>query len=257
MAALNTGGPAASSVGEVAAGAACAVVVGAGGGIGAAFARALSGGRWPGPVVALSRSGGAVAGAPDAMVGRVDVRDEASVAAAAGALPSAPRLVIVATGLLHAPGVRPERSLRQLDPAAMADVLAVNAIGPALAGKHFIPRLPREGRGVFAALSARVGSIGDNRLGGWMSYRASKAALNQLIRCFAIEMARTHPEALAVALHPGTVDTALSRPFQASVPAGRLFTPEFSAGALLDALDRLGSADSGGCFDWAGVRIPE
>jgi NAD(P)-dependent dehydrogenase (short-subunit alcohol dehydrogenase family) len=257
MAALNTGAETASSGAMVADATACAVVFGAGGGIGAAFVRALAGGRWPGPVVALSRAGGAVEGAPRALAGRVDVTDEASVAAAVAALPAPPRLVIVTTGVLHGDGFAPERSLRQIDAGAMARVLAVNTIGPALVAKHVLPLMPRAGRGVFAALSARVGSIGDNRLGGWMSYRASKAALNQLVRCFAIEMGRTHSGAVIVGLHPGTVDTPLSRPFQANVPEGKLFGADFSAAALLDVLGRLTPAESGGCFDWAGARIPE
>ena len=197
------------------------------------------------------------AGAPGALAGRAEVTDEASLAAAAAALPAPPRLVIVATGVLHGDGFAPERTLRQVDAGAMAHVLQVNSIGPALAAKHFLPLMPRQGRSLFAALSARVGSIGDNRLGGWMSYRASKAALNQLIRCFAIEMARTHRDAVVVGLHPGTVDTPLSRPFQANVPEGKLFGPDFSAAALLDVLDRLTPQESGGCFDWAGARIPE
>ncbi len=253
---MSTVAAGASSSGTVAA-EGCAVVVGAGGGLGAAFVRALAGGRWAGPVVALSRAGAPVEGATSATPGRIDPTDEASVAAAAAALPAPPRLVIITTGVLHGPGFMPERSLRQLDPAVMAQVFRVNTIGPALVARHFLPLLPRPGRSLFAALSARVGSIGDNRLGGWMSYRASKAALNQLIRCFAIEMARTHPEAVVVGLHPGTVDTPMSRPFQANVPEGKLFTPDFSAGAMLDVLDRLTPADSGGCFDWAGARIPE
>ncbi|MFN3287238.1 MAG: SDR family NAD(P)-dependent oxidoreductase [Sphingomonadaceae bacterium] len=233
-------------------------MVGAGGGLGAAFVRALAGGRWSGgPVVALSRSGGPVEGAPGAVAGRIDPTDEESVRAAVAALPAPPRLVIVTTGILHGPGFMPERSLRQLDPAVMAEIFRVNTIAPALVAKHVLPLMPRAGRSVFAALSARVGSIGDNRLGGWMSYRASKAALNQLIRCFAIEMARNHPQAVVAGLHPGTVDTAMSKPFQANVPPEKLFTPDFSAGALLGVLERLTPADSGSCFDWAGERIPE
>lgn len=257
MAGINTSAGGASSVGGVA-GASCAVVVGAGGGIGAAFVRALAAGRWTaGPVVALSRGGGAVDGAPGVIAGRIDVTSDDMVAAAAATLPCPPRLVIVATGVLHGPGFAPERALRQIDAAAMVQVLAVNAIGPALVARHFLPLMPRAGRSVFAALSARVGSISDNRLGGWMSYRASKAALNQLIRCFAIELARTHREAVVVGLHPGTVDTGLSRPFQANVPEGKLFGPDYSAGALLEVLARLTPAESGGCFDWAGERVPE
>lgn len=118
-----------------------------------------------------------------------------------------------------------------------------------------MPLLRPSGRAIFAALSARVGSIGDNRLGGWFSYRASKAALNQILKTLAIELARTRPETLVVALHPGTVDTSLSAPFQRGVPDGQLLTPAASAAYLIDTLDRLGSAESSGCFDYKGERI--
>jgi len=166
------------------------------------------------------------------------------------------RLVLVATGILHAPGVRPEKCWAALDAAALARVYTVNAIGPALIGKHFLTLLPAQGRSVIAALSARVGSIDDNRLGGWHAYRASKAALNMLLKNFAIELARRAPEALCVGLHPGTVDSALSKPFQANVPASRLFTPAVSATHLLQVLERLTPADSGGVYAWDGQRVP-
>jgi NAD(P)-dependent dehydrogenase (short-subunit alcohol dehydrogenase family) len=121
--------------------------------------------------------------------------------------------------------------------------------------RHFLPLLTRERRGVFAALSARVGSIGDNRLGGWVGYRASKAALNQIIRTLSIELGRTNPLAVLVGLHPGTVDTALSAPFQRQVDAARLFTPDQSAAYLLAVIAGVSPDDSGHCLDWAGERI--
>ena len=187
-----------------------------------------------------------------------DLTSEASIAAAVETLAAAPALVIVATGLLHdeAAGIAPEKSWRALDAAAMAQVYAANAIGPAMIAKHVLPRLPRGHRAVFAVLSARVGSIEDNRLGGWHSYRASKAALNMLVRNFAIELSRSHPQAVAAALHPGTVDSRLSAPFQRGVAPGKLFSPDQSAGYLLDVLDRLTPADSGGLFAWDGTRLP-
>jgi NAD(P)-dependent dehydrogenase (short-subunit alcohol dehydrogenase family) len=123
--------------------------------------------------------------------------------------------------------------------------------------KHFAPLMPRDRRAVFAALSARVGSIGDNRLGGWHSYRASKAALNMLLRNLAVELGRSHPQAVVAGLHPGTVDTGLSKPFQKAVAEGKLLTPAFSAERLLAVLDGLTPADSGGVFAWDGARIPE
>ena len=152
-------------------------------------------------------------------------------------------------------GTGPERSYKQIDADAMARVFHLNTIGPALVAKHFLPLLPRDRRSLFAALSARVGSIGDNRIGGWHSYRASKAALNMLIRNYAIELGRTHSQAVCVALHPGTVDTALSEPFQANLPEGQLTAPGQAARNLLDVLDGLGSEDSGQLFDWAGKRV--
>jgi NAD(P)-dependent dehydrogenase (short-subunit alcohol dehydrogenase family) len=193
---------------------------------------------------------------PGAIAGRIDLRDEASIAAAAGRIGAPVDLVLVASGLLHGDRVSPERSYRELSPEALADSFAVNAIGPALVAKHFLPLLPRKGPAVFACLSARVGSITDNRLGGWYGYRASKAALNMLIRTLAIELARTAPDAICVGLHPGTVDTALSAPFQRGVPAERLFTPTYSAARLLEVLTTLTPAQSGGCFAWDGTPVP-
>ena len=136
----------------------------------------------------------------------------------------------------------------------MAEAFAINAIGPALLMKHFLPLLPRGGKSVFATLSARVGSIKDNRLGGWYSYRASKAALNQFVRTAAVELGRSHREALCVALHPGTVDTPLTSPFR---KAGlEVQSPDTAAGRLLAVIDRLGPADSGGFFDHRGDDVP-
>ena len=187
-----------------------------------------------------------------------DLSDEPSIAAAATSFLPSPELVLVATGLLHdaARGLAPEKSLHALDGAAMAQLFAVNTIGPALIAKHVLPRLPRDRRAVFAVLSARVGSITDNRLGGWHAYRASKAALNMLIRNFAIELARSHPQAIVVGLHPGTVDSALSAPFQRGVAPERLFTPEQSAKHLLAVIAGLTPADSGHLFAWDGERLP-
>jgi NAD(P)-dependent dehydrogenase (short-subunit alcohol dehydrogenase family) len=168
-----------------------------------------------------------------------------------------PQLALVCTGALTlADGTGPERSYRQLDGEAMGEAFRINTIGPALVAKHLLPLLPRNERAVFAALSARVGSIADNRLGGWHSYRASKAALNMLVRNFAIELSRTHKQASAVALHPGTVDTGLSQPFQANLPFGQLTSPAQAAKHLLNVIDGLTPADSGRAFDWKGEEIP-
>lgn len=187
----------------------------------------------------------------------LDLADEASIAGAArhvAGLGGDVRLIVDASGTLHGDGLSPEKSWRDLDAAQMTRAFTVNAIGPALLMKHFLPLLPRQGRSVFATLSARVGSIGDNRLGGWYSYRASKAALNQFVRTAAIELGRRQPAALCVALHPGTVATSLSSPF---VKAGLdVQTPEQAAGRLLDVIDRLPPGSSGGFFDHRGDPVP-
>lgn len=224
-------------------------MVGASGGIGAALARGL--GERGFTVTGLSRTPGAN-GMP-----ALDVTDEGSIAAAADGLRSgAPfELVIVATGLLHDASFGPEKSLAELDPERLARAFAVNAIGPALVAKHFVPLLPRTGRAVFAALSARVGSISDNRLGGWYGYRASKAALNQIVRTLGIELARSRPEAICVGLHPGTVDTRLSAPYHRDVPSEQLFAPEQAAESLIGVIERLTSTQSGRCIAWDGGEI--
>ena len=232
-----------------------AVVIGATGGIGRAMVeRIVSGGTFE-TVWAVSRSGADVAGAQGLAA---DLEDESSLARAAERIGqgAAPTLIVLATGVLH-DGFQPERSLRQLDADHMLRDYRINAIGPALAAKHLLPLMPRDRRAVFAALSARVGSIGDNRLGGWHAYRASKAALNMILRNLAIEMARSHPQAVIAGLHPGTVDTGLSAPFQKGVAEGRLFTADHSAERLLAVLSGLTPADSGGVFAWDGARVAE
>jgi len=188
---------------------------------------------------------------------RFDLDDERTIAAAAQATGSMPLdCIIIASGVLSlADGTGPERSYKQVESEAMARVFHLNTIGPALIAKHFLPLLPRDRRAVFAAISARVGSISDNRIGGWHSYRASKAALNMLVRNYAIELGRTHSQALCVALHPGTVDTSLSEPFQSNLPEGQLTAPAEAAENLLGVVDGLSPGDSGQLFDWEGERV--
>ncbi|WP_066649673.1 MULTISPECIES: SDR family NAD(P)-dependent oxidoreductase [Sphingomonas] len=226
-----------------------AVIIGASGGIGAAIADAIEDEASHGAVHRFARS---FTGA-----GHIDIADEASIAAAAAEVAKGPppTLVVVATGLLHDGTRGPEKALKELDPAWLARNFAINAIGPALVAKHFLPLMPKSGRCIFAALSARVGSISDNRLGGWHGYRASKAALNQLIRTIAIEEQRRNSSSIVVALHPGTVDTALSKPFQGNVAPGRLFDAGRAAVQLLDVLDGLRPPDSGKLFAWDGVEV--
>ena len=234
-----------------------AVIFGASGGIGAALAAAVAASGCYQRVWAGSRGG---ADAPTgASPFAFDLTDEASIAAAATEIGGQGEvtLAIVATGLLSdGPGFQPEKTFKAQDPAAYARAFAINTTGPALIGKHFLPLLPRRERAVFAALSARVGSISDNRLGGWHAYRASKAALNMILRNFAIELGRTHPQAVIAALHPGTVATDLSAPFTGLREGQRLFTPDEAAGYLLKVIDGLNPEDSGQAFAWDGQSIP-
>jgi NAD(P)-dependent dehydrogenase (short-subunit alcohol dehydrogenase family) len=235
-----------------------AVVAGAGGGIGNALVELLAESPQVARIYALTRDSPALA-SPRVESIRFDLGDEASIAAAAarcradGPL----HLVVVATGVLHdGAGLWPEKSWRALNAQSMAQSFAVNAIGPALLAKHFVEALATGDKAVFAALSARVGSIEDNRLGGWYSYRAAKAALHMLIRTYGIELARRNSTALCIALHPGTVDSDLSRPFQAGVPAERLFTPRYAAECLLRVIDTLDVSASGNAYAWDGQRLP-
>ena len=233
-----------------------AVIFGSSGGIGRALTENLVQSGAYSRVFAVSRSGASLDGATQLTA---DFLDETALEAAAQAIGEAGpvTLCIVASGLLSdGDTLQPEKSSRHQSRAAFERVFAANTVAPALIAKHMLPLMPRKERSVFAALSARVGSISDNRLGGWHAYRASKAALNMLIRNYAIEQARRAPGSICVSLHPGTVDTGLSRPFQSSVPEGKLFTPQQSAACLLDIIAGLTAEDSGKCFDWNGQEVP-
>ena len=223
-----------------------AVVFGASGGVGAAMVENLRAGGGFSHVAALSRRSDP----------SFDLTDEASIArAVAHVTERGPlRLVIDATGFLHDEAQAPEKALRDLDAAKLARAFALNAIGPALLMKHVLPALAPSGKAVFATLSARVGSIGDNHLGGWYGYRASKAALNQFVRTAAIELKRRRPAALCIALHPGTVRTQLSDPF--TKDGLEVQTPQASASRLLGVIDGLTADQSGGFFDHLGLPIP-
>ena len=224
-----------------------AVVIGASGGIGSALHAALTAeGRSTG-VVGLSRTTRPA----------LELTDEASIAAAAAhvaAVGIEPRRILVASGILEGEGTQAEKSWSQLSAASLARAFAVNAIGPALLMKHFLPLLPRRGPSVFAVLSARVGSIGDNRLGGWYGYRASKAALNQLVRTASVELRRRNPQAICVALHPGTVRTRLSAPHRTDPLTVR--EPPEAARMLLEVIERLGPQHSGLLLDYRGDPLP-
>lgn len=234
-----------------------AAIVGASGGIGAAMTRQLADIPTIERVLAFSRSPVAF-NHPRVQTGHIDLEDEETIAAAAETTREAggAQIVIVAVGLLHDGAIQPEKSWRALDADQLTRSFQINTIGPALVARHFLPLFPRSGRAIFAALSARVGSIGDNRIGGWYGYRASKAALNMIIRNLAIELARKRGEAICVGLHPGTVDTDLSKPFQSATPPEKLFTPDYAASCLLRVLDGLAPADSGSVLAWDGRRVP-
>jgi NAD(P)-dependent dehydrogenase (short-subunit alcohol dehydrogenase family) len=216
----------------------CAVVIGASGGVGRALLAGVETSGIDGRAIGLSRHSSPA----------IDLTSEASIEACARhvAAQGAPlRLLVIATGILHDETMKPERSLRDLSPEQLARAFAINTIGPALVLKHFTPLLAREGRSVIAALSAKVGSIGDNELGGWYGYRASKAALNQIIRTTSIELKRSRRDAICVALHPGTVDTPLSAPFSKAGLNTR--PPDVAAHDLLTVIAQLSPQDTG-CF---------
>lgn len=225
-----------------------AAVVGASGAIGGALVQALRADPRCGGVHALSRRG-----AP-----ALDLLDETSIASAAAHLraelqgTAGLHLLVCATGALQLGPRSPEKRLADLAPENLARAMALNATGPALVLKHFHELLPLKERALAAVLSARVGSIGDNRKGGWYAYRASKAALNQLLHTAAIEVARKRPLAVLAALHPGTVQSALSAPIIGDAEAS---TPTAAAAHLLRVLDGLQPSDSGGFFAWDGTAI--
>lgn len=216
------------------------LILGASGGIGSALAAAC---RARGDAVTgLSRSADGF-----------DITDEASVCAHLGALDGPFDLVICATGALEINGTQPEKTVRALSSRAMLDQFALNTVGPALCLAHAGRLLPRDRSSTWAVLSARVGSIGDNRLGGWTSYRAAKAAVNQVVRCAAIELGRSHKEARVVALHPGTVATPFTQKYLGRHPS---VAPAEAAENLLTVLNGLTAAQSGQFFDWKGEAVP-
>lgn len=217
-----------------------ALVVGASGGIGTAVCEALVARGCA--VTPLSRA-----------VDGLDITSEASIQTHFAALTGPFDFVFVATGALAAEGLEPEKAIREVSEEGMVQQFRVNALGPMLVLKHSLRFLPRDRRAVFAVLSARVGSIGDNAIGGWHSYRGSKAALNQFVHGASIELGRTHRQAIAVCLHPGTVETSFTEKYakrHKTVPA------QDAAVNLLSVIDGLTPKESGGFFDYAGKAIP-
>lgn len=217
-----------------------ALVIGASGGIGQAVVSALQARGVS--VEGLSRSGDGL-----------DLTDPENVQQVLQGLSGPFDLIMVTSGALEIAGAQPEKSIRAVTAQAMMDQFALNAVGPALVLRHAARLMPRDGRSVFAVLSARVGSIGDNRLGGWVSYRAAKAAVNQIVHTAAIELARTHKDAICVSLHPGTVATEFTRKYLGRHSA---VSPDEAASNLLGVIDAVDPADTGGFFDWKGERVP-
>ena len=246
-----------------------ALIVGASSGIGYAMAERLAVEHSVQTLVLCSRLAASseallslqaklTAGGKQCLLQNVDITDAASLSNLALKLKNHLQvldLIVNTAGLLHAKDVTPEKMLEQISLAAMQQIFAVNAYGPILLAQALMPWLKARRRVVFASLSARVGSIADNRLGGWYSYRASKAAQNQLLKTLSIELARRNPESIVLALHPGTTDTDLSRPFQANVAQEKLFTPDFVAERLLQLMMQSTPADTGRFIAWDGQAI--
>ena len=231
-------------------------VIGASGAIGAAMVELLASSPRVERIYACSRSNASVA-AEKTVCLSLDLLEDQSIASAAQQITESLDLVLVTTGVLHeGESLKPEKSIRDFQPEQFARIFAINTTGPAMVARYFLPKMVRNHKNVFAVLTGRVGSIEDNQMGGWYAYRASKAAMNMIIRNLAIETARRNKSAVVVALHPGTVASNLSEPFQAGVPEGQLFTPGYAAGHLLAVIDRLTPQDSGYLFAWDGEKIP-
>jgi len=233
------------------------IIVGSTGGIGAAFIETLSASAQVSRVYALSRQGKQHP-SPKVESLTFDFTDENQIETTTNALRGLGPfdLCIIATGLLQGEGIAPEKNMRAMSLEVFQKSFMINTFGPAMTAKHFLPLMRRDRKAVFAALSARVGSISDNRLGGWYAFRASKAALNMVLKTLSIEFGRRFKETVIIGLHPGTVDTELSKPFQANVPEGKLFTAEYSAEKLLKVIDQVKPVDSGLLFAWDGKQIP-
>ncbi len=237
---------------------ACILVAGATGGIGSAFCRALAEQFPQAMVVRLARDPARLEELPVKTLDLgFDLGEEALIAEAIGGIPDHMRIdwAFIATGWLHDAEHSPEKTYRALDAEHLLRAYHTNAVGPALLVKHLLPRMQTEQPAKIGILSARVGSISDNRLGGWHAYRASKAALNMLIKNYALEFARKRRGPIIVGLQPGTTDTALSAPFKRSVPEGHLQTPEYTATKLLEVMRYLEPADSGRLFDFLGLAF--
>ena len=227
-------------------------VFGASGAIGSAFVDLLS--QYSELVYAFSQSDYSN-NKTNVVCHKFDYQNEDSIKNSARIIDADLDLIIVATGLLHSGNIMPEKSLLEVAPDNLLKLYYANTVVPAMIIKHFHKLLAKDYTSKFALLSARVGSISDNSLGGWYSYRCSKSALNMLIKSAAIELKRINSNAIIFGLHPGTVDSKLSQPFQKNVPDGKLFTPEFSVKELIKVINDRKHSDSGLCFAWDGEII--
>lgn len=232
------------------------IIIGASGGIGKALVKNLDNSVQVDKIYALSRYP-EKSTSNKIITEKLDLSNEDSIQSTSSKLLTTGKfdLCIIATGLLQDKEMTPEKNMRSLKTTSFNKSFLINTIGPALVAKYFIPLLRNDKKAVLAAISARVGSISDNKIGGWYAYRASKAALNMVIKCLSIEVSRKSKNQIILGLHPGTVDTNLSKPFQKNVPKEKLFSPDFSALKLLNVINEATVNESGSLLAWDGSII--
>lgn len=232
------------------------IIIGSSGAIGSSFLKYYAEEDKSNVIYALSRSEVASSSSNIHNVS-IDIESDSSISNASSICSEAGPfdVIIVTTGMLSDENISPEKSLRHLNKESLDKIFSVNTVGPALIAKYFIPLLKKDTPSFLGFLSARVGSISDNRIGGWYSYRASKAALNMIIKSLSIEVTRNNPQSIIAGLHPGTVDSKLSKPFQGNVSEGKLFTPDYSVLKMVEVISNLKPENSGNCFAWDGEEI--
>jgi NAD(P)-dependent dehydrogenase (short-subunit alcohol dehydrogenase family) len=232
------------------------IIIGASGGIGKALVKNLDNSDQVDKIYALSRNP-EKSTSNKIITEKLDLSNEDSIQSTSSKLLTTGKfdLCIIATGLLQDKEITTEKNMKSLKTSSFNKSFLINTIGPALVAKHFIPLLRNDKKAVLAAISARVGSISDNKIGGWYAYRASKAALNMVIKCLSIEVSRKSKNQIILGLHPGTVDTNLSKPFQKNVPKEKLFSPDFSALKLLNVINEATVNESGSLLAWDGSII--
>lgn len=228
------------------------VVIGGGGAIGGAFIRKLSK-SYEGSCVYCFSS--AKLNFENVICNSIDYNNEDSIFSSANLVPNDIDLIIVSTGILHSDGIMPEKSLNDITRHKLITLFNSNTVVPTLIAKHFIPKLSKSRQSSFCILSARVGSISDNYLGGWYSYRASKCALNMIIKSLSIELSRKNKLASIIGIHPGTVNSELSKPFQKNILENKLFSPDFAVENMIKVIKSLDCRQSGKIFAWDGSEI--